>query len=114
VFDRSETAVQDCSGKEAEAIEQALDKVMLIWLVLVVKCCKIRKIFICKVCKFCMFLFNCMCVNLHQFRLKSIQNLPTLHCYILHVLQHFAINLAIFTNFNAAFLAVVIVFFLLA
>ena len=27
VFDRSESAVQDCSGKEAEAIEQALDKV---------------------------------------------------------------------------------------
>ena len=28
VFDRSESAVQDCSGKEAEAIEQALDKVI--------------------------------------------------------------------------------------
>ncbi|XP_028414557.1 dystrophin-like isoform X10 [Dendronephthya gigantea] len=31
VFDRSEIAVQDCSGKEAEAIEQALDKVQSRW-----------------------------------------------------------------------------------
>lgn len=33
MFDRSESAVQDCSGKEAEAIEQALDKVNTVkWL----------------------------------------------------------------------------------
>lgn len=31
MFDRSESAVQDCSGKEAEAIEQALDKVQSRW-----------------------------------------------------------------------------------
>ena len=31
MFDRSEMAVKDCTAKEAEAIEQALDKVQSRW-----------------------------------------------------------------------------------
>ena len=81
---------------------------------LVAKYCKTWKIYACKVCKFCILLYYAyhkmaeLPVNFGHLVVSVIQkceNLQTSQAYIFRILQHFAIKLGNFTNFDMLFLA---------